>query len=229
MAEPTLVKITEMGELLTPGDGVWMLAIDLNEPLEIDQTKKIAYAKVTPLLRDQMSSQAVITGQTAGDLFYADAADSMARLAKGGVGQVLKMAAGGEEPEWGSPFKAFNYMEQSTSRSTTSTSPVDVAGATLNLVMPSAGRIVAIAGFAMSIQNDVNWGGGAYLYIGAVPGQRTFAFCDRSGATGNWNSSFLINSAEVAAGTHTIKMTHYVENAAVTNYINRVNIVAFGF
>jgi hypothetical protein len=92
-ADPTTV-------ITTPAPGDFILIHDISEPLLAKQVKAITYADLVKLVT-QTAVQALITGQTTGDLFYADTATALARLAKGTAGQTLKMNSGGTLPEWG--------------------------------------------------------------------------------------------------------------------------------
>lgn len=51
-------------------------------------------------LRDNLNETAPALATASGDLFYADAANSLVRLPKGTAGQTLKMNAGATAPEW---------------------------------------------------------------------------------------------------------------------------------
>jgi hypothetical protein len=61
-------------------------------------------------IRDNLLESAAAKVTTAGDTLYATGANTLARLAKGTAGQVLKMNAGATAPEWGSNAPTFAQL-----------------------------------------------------------------------------------------------------------------------
>jgi hypothetical protein len=86
-ADPTTV-------ITTPAPGDFILIHDISEPLLAKQIKAIAYADLVKLVT-QSALQALVTGQAAGDTFYADTTTALARLAKPSVDSVLKNTSAG--------------------------------------------------------------------------------------------------------------------------------------
>ena len=70
--------------------GDYILIYDASEPLDIYKIKVISIQDVLKLTTET-ARQPMVTGQAAGDLFYASAAGVLARLAKGTANQILKM------------------------------------------------------------------------------------------------------------------------------------------
>lgn len=86
--------------LTTPAPTDQVLIWDNSEPLDINKVKVISYQNLVNLAA-QSAIQALVSGQAAGDTFYATSATALARLAKGTAGQVWRMNAGATAPEWG--------------------------------------------------------------------------------------------------------------------------------
>jgi hypothetical protein len=78
--------------------GDYILIYDISEPLDINKIKVISVADFMKLTTET-GRQALVTGQAAGDLFYASAADALARLAKPEADSVLKNTSAGV-PSW---------------------------------------------------------------------------------------------------------------------------------
>lgn len=85
--------------LTTPAPSDLVLIWDNSEPLDINRVKVITFQNLVNLAA-QSALQALVSGQTAGDTFYANSATALARLAKGTAGQVLSMNSGATAPEW---------------------------------------------------------------------------------------------------------------------------------
>jgi hypothetical protein len=93
IAEPnTNLSVTAVGD--------YLLIYDASEPLDIYKIKVVSIQDLIKFTAET-ARQPMVTGQAAGDLFYASAAGVLARLAKGAAGQVLKMNSGANAPEWG--------------------------------------------------------------------------------------------------------------------------------
>lgn len=86
--------------LTNPAPTDLVLLWDRSEPLDINKVKVISYQNLVNLAA-QAAVQALVSGQAAGDMFYASSATALARKAKGTAGQVLKMNSGATAPEWG--------------------------------------------------------------------------------------------------------------------------------
>lgn len=84
--------------LTTPAPSDLVLIWDNSEPLDINRVKVITFQNLVNLAA-QSALQALVSGQTAGDTFYAYSATALARLAKGTAGQSL--IQGTFAPYWG--------------------------------------------------------------------------------------------------------------------------------
>ena len=101
--------IRKFSELIADGDtnlaitavGDYLLIYDVSEPLDVNKVKVVSIQDLMKFTTET-ARQSMVTGQAAGDLFYASAAGVLARLAKGAAGQMLKMNSGATAPEWGS-------------------------------------------------------------------------------------------------------------------------------
>lgn len=94
-------------------------------------------------IRDNFAAGVPDIFQAAGDLAYASAADAAARLPIGANGQVLSIAAG--LPVWGYAAPILGYVEMSSIFNQSSSLWADVPGLSVNITMPAAGKIVALA------------------------------------------------------------------------------------
>jgi len=103
--------IRKFSELIADGDtnlaitavGDYLLIYDVSEPLDVNKVKVVSIQDLMKFTTET-ARQPMVTGQAAGDLFYASAAGVLARLAKGTAGQTLKMNAGATAPEWNNNF-----------------------------------------------------------------------------------------------------------------------------
>lgn len=80
--------------------GDYVLVHDVSEQIDTKKIKVIKYSDLVNLV-SQCAVQALVSGQAAGDLFYAEGESSLAKLAKGAAGQILRMNSGATLPEWG--------------------------------------------------------------------------------------------------------------------------------
>jgi len=108
-------------------------------------------------IRDNFAAGVPDIFQAAGDLVYGSAADAAARLPIGANGQILSIATG--LPAWGYAFPVIGYVEMSSIFNVTAYTYQDVPGLSLNITMPAAGKILAIATGvtrAQGIYDEVN-------------------------------------------------------------------------
>lgn len=95
------LKISELGELTeVPSPNDLAIIVDISEPFDINKTKKIKFSNLVNLV-SQAQAQALVSGQTAGDLIYAGSATSLARKAIGAAASYLRVNAAGNDYEFG--------------------------------------------------------------------------------------------------------------------------------
>ena len=97
----------------------------------------------------QASMQSLLTAQ--GDIIYASAANTPARLAKGTAAQALKMNSGATAPEWAAVTTVtVQRVEKSGDFTTTSTTMVDITGMTVTMPNRSGGKFLLSASISVS-------------------------------------------------------------------------------
>lgn len=79
----------------------------------------------------------------AGNIAYASTISTLAALAKGQAGQVLR--AGASLPIYGSPISCYGTCARQAVINTSSTSFVDISNATVDIVVPCTSTLVAFA------------------------------------------------------------------------------------
>lgn len=113
MAEPILVKISELEELLGTDAADLLVMVDVSEQDTAKKTKKVRMEKIKLTNADQVGDGIISATKmatnvfpytTAGDLAYLLSAGVLTRLAKGTTGQVLRMNADATAPEWANPL-----------------------------------------------------------------------------------------------------------------------------
>lgn len=106
--------------------GDYILIYDASEPLDIYKIKVISIQDVLKLTTET-ARQPMVTGQAAGDLFYASAAGVLARLAKGTANQILKMKSDASIPEWAEIAKNYVRVGRDSSQTLGNGSYVDIS------------------------------------------------------------------------------------------------------
>jgi hypothetical protein len=143
----------------------------------------------------------------AGDVLYATAADTLARLAKGTAGQQLAMNSGATAPEWTSQ----GTLASGTSVNASSTS-VDFTG------LPSGVRLVMIS--YVGISHD---GGSNHLVqIGDSGGIETSGYLGAAG-TSNFTTGFGIPNSAAGDVLHGL-ITLVLQNSSTNTWAASVNI-----
>lgn len=114
-------------------------------------------------LRDNLLETSAAAATTAGDLTYADGANSMARLAKGTAYQALRMNLGVTAPEWGSApaVRAYNNANlainsATDTRLTFNSERYDIG--TCHDTGSNTGRLTAPIAGIYHIFGNVDWG-----------------------------------------------------------------------
>ena len=104
------IAATDTNTTYTAGDGLDLSGTEFSTDLKsngglvIESTElavDLGASSITGTL-DETDGGTGLTGYTAGDVIYASGTDTLAKLAKGSAGQVLKMNSGATAPEWGS-------------------------------------------------------------------------------------------------------------------------------
>ena len=98
---------TQRDAIATPPTGLTIYNTTANE-LQVYHTGAWRAVGINIGVGGAQASDATLTSLSGlslsqGDILYATAADTLARLAKGTAGQVLKMNSGATAPEWGAP------------------------------------------------------------------------------------------------------------------------------
>lgn len=195
--------------LETPASGDYVLIYDVSEPLDINKIKVIAYDDLVNLAA-QSALQALVSGQAAGDMFYASSATALARKAKGTAGQVLRMNSGATAPEWGSSKISGSFTVASLS-SLAETAWTDIAGATVDVTALGISTLMAFASFEV-----VKYIGGSVYFRWMIDGtaQPQSKFEYHVGSISH-PASVIGIKINVPAGTITCKLQYYVsDNAA---------------
>lgn len=150
--------------LVTPASGDIVLIYDVSEPLDVNKIKAITYGNLVNLAA-QSALQALVSGQAAGDMFYASSATALARKAKGKAGQVWTMNAGATAPEWGARIGACCIAKNSGSQTFTS------SGGGGTTIVSLGAEDEDIPGWHSNVTNDSRITvdeNGLYLCIGRV-------------------------------------------------------------
>jgi hypothetical protein len=207
--------------LETPASGDYVLIYDVSEPLDINKIKVIAYDDLVNLAA-QSALQALVTGQEAGDMFYASSATTLARKAKGTAGQVLKMNSGATAPEWGTPKISDSFFVDAA-LSLSQTSWTDIANATVDVTVPGVSTLVTMASFYTTKQTD----GSVYfrwMIDGTAQPESKFEY--HVGSVSHPASVIGIKT-NVPSGARTCKLQYYVSNYTAGFY--RILGIVLGF
>jgi len=219
------IKISEFDELAeAPATGDLFLLTDISEAFDVDKTKKIKFENLVDLAA-QAAAQKIVNAQASGDVFYGASASSIARLALGTQGNVLK--AGASAPEYGGPFQAFKYGTASSGSNTSSSTWTDVSGASISITLPAAGDLLAFAVFTMDSQGNSGGGfGEARLVIDGTGQQEVTVSCVN--AQGYRGVVCAGIKEGVSAGARTVKLqirAYY----STTTYANTIYLFAMEF
>jgi hypothetical protein len=155
--------------LTNPAPTDLFLLWDRSEPLDINKVKVISYQNLVNLAA-QSALQALVSGQAAGDMFYASSATALARVAKGTAGQVLKMNSGATAPEWGNAAGLVDIqIAKSTSGKTYSTATwEDHPGLSVTLTLPKASTVLILADITGNVNTTLT--GYGFFVRGMIDG-----------------------------------------------------------
>jgi hypothetical protein len=148
---------------------------------------------------------------TAGDTLYATAADTLARLAIGTAGQVLKVNSGATAPEWAAPAGGLVFANSTvnTNQSTSSSTFTDLA-TSQSVTLTTGTKALVILTVK---ESNVNLGNKVTTSF-AVSGATTIAANDvtslevlqpRAGEFYTVGSSFYLSSLTAGSNTFTMK------------------------
>lgn len=215
IAEPTTV-------LTNPAVGDYVLIYDASEPLDTKKIKVISYQNLVNLAA-QSAVQSLVASQASGDLFYANGATSIARLAKGAAGQSLRVDSGANAPEWGSPLSGYGSFNVYTISSLTSTSWADITGATVDVNLSGISTLIAFAAFEL-IKDSSGSGWFRWMLDGTAQYESKFEY--HVGAISH-PGAVIGSKINVAAGTRTCKLQYYVSANSIT--FQRINGIVIAF
>ena len=172
--------------------------------IDIGSSAAIAYSKLT--LTNSITGADIALGSDAqGDLMYYDGTN-WARLGAGTSGQFLKTQGAGANPAWESVATVADRVQRTAGDvATTSTTLVDFTGASITLTTGANPVLIGFEGLcfhdsvgqATRFNLDVD---GTDI-LGAVGQDFEVAV-----ASDKYNCSFAVLSADLTAGSHTIKL-----------------------
>ena len=136
-----------------------------------------------------------------GDIAYASAASTLAALAKGDLGQVLR--AGASLPVYGSPLSCYGTFTVKTPSSTSATDWADITDATVDIVVPCTSTLIAMATLQGSEGGD-SADEGFWRWMIDSEGQPETGLGYQ--ATVRFPVSVIALKANIAAGTKTCKL-----------------------
>lgn len=139
----------------------------------------------------------------AGGIAYASTASTLAALAKGKLGQVLR--AGASLPVYGSPLSCYGTFTAKTATSTSTTDWADIINATVDIVVPCTSTLIAMATMQGSEGGD-SADEGFWRWMIDSEGQPETGLGYQ--ATKLFPVSVIALKASVAAGTKTCKLQH---------------------
>jgi hypothetical protein len=159
----------------------------------------------------------------AGDTFYGAAANTLAKLPIGAVGQVLRVNGAGNAPEWGEPSPSALLYADATARSMVGNSSwVDIPGYAANLTLTSTGKVFAMAEVYAVPNGGCSDAGQARLMIGA-----NVVHTLPAGMYG-YLATLFGYAAATASGAQTVKLQHYGANSSHSASFRQLNLMAFG-
>ncbi len=188
-------------------------------------------------IKDNLLETSAATVTTAGDIAYADAANSMgSRLGIGAIGTFL--ASTGSAPVWRVPVEDINYADASTSEALDSTTYTTQAGAgpsyndtTFPTVTATTGTSALVIVSAFSVANDT--AGNSVRIAFSVSGATTTAADDAQGAShesggaADLGPSSAVRIPTLTAGSNTFQMESRVSAGEGTVVRPRILVIPF--
>ena len=212
--------------LETPAVGDIVLIYDVSEPLDVNKVKAITYGNLVNLAA-QSALQALVSGQAAGDMLYADTAASLARLAKGTAGQVLSMNAGATAPEWGGTIKDIDLIDVSPGQTFSNAAWEDITGATLTLTLPTTCTIFILASVTGYVNADL--AGYSFNIRGSIDGNTDADNNYNGSANPKRNEAFpyFWYKTGITAGNKIVKLQ--CQQKTQNLYVTKARLIAFAF
>jgi len=225
---PSTVDATELGYL----DGVTSaIQTQLNAKQAtvsgVDDTE-IGYLNgVTSAIQTQLDAKTEkSTLTTTGDIYYASAANTPARLGIGTASQVLQVNSGANAPEWAtpaSPAPVTANARVNTSQGTNSSTYTDLATAGPAVTLTTGTSVLVIVGAFINSGNNING------YMGyAISGATTTAASDttavhlRKGGSDEVNTtSSYASVVTVTAGSNTFTAKYKSAASTTSTFANR--------
>lgn len=198
-------------------------------PMTFSAGAVLTAAQLNTHLRDNMNETAAATASSAGDLVYADAANSMgSRLAHPGQSRMLVSDAS-NGLAWRQPAEDVNFSGGSASGASSATSYTEawLAGEDLPSVTVTTGTRAIVVVSVYHARNDT--AGSTISISSSVSGATTTAATDNAGAlfeSGNANDNGSLERAKLfvlTAGSNTFQMEAKVSGG--TGTIIRPNIL----
>jgi hypothetical protein len=207
--------------------GDYILIYDTSEPLDINKVKVISIADFLKL-QTETARQPIVTGQAAGDIFYASAAGVLARLAKGTALQGLRMNAAATALEYANiiGIDDIKMVNVATNQTFTNSYYEDITGATVTLTLTRTCTILILA-TCMGYVNGT--GSGEFRYRVSIDGTE-----DSGNILGNGYEStqrnqvvpYIHMATGVAAGSRIAKLQCIEAVAGVDNYVTYAKLIA---
>ncbi len=151
-----------------------------------------------------------------GDIAYASAVDTLARLGLGTAGQVLKVNSGATAPEWGDGkgLLCYGYLSGSIG-SANQTSYTDITNATVDLIVPDTAVLFAVAACTVSMNGYTGTTYLRWVLDGTNQTDISVGFSSTSGGQLFGSNVLLGLKSSVPAGTRTCKLQYYVTSGDV--------------
>jgi len=185
---------------------------------------------VTSAIQTQLDAKtAKSTLTTTGDIYYASAANTPARLGIGTASQVLQVNSGATAPEWATPASASPASAVATTggeQSTTSTSYTDLATTTAVTLTTGTKVLVIVTSYTFSGDND------STIFMDyAVSGATTRAASDSTAfRTQRSNADVRVRASSVSritvtAGSNTFTAKYKTTSGATAYIVDREILV----
>lgn len=219
-----LVKISSLVELTAPAPGDMLVIVDISEPADLDKTKRISKA----VLVGDSIPKSVVTA--AGDILVATGNAAVGKLAKSTDGQVLTMVTGA--PAWATSkgLHAIGMVSASPNQDTTSTSLVDVTGATVTLALTVPCTIILLA----LVQGYVAQSAEGFIFkvYGMIDGTSDAGVTSGNGsATTQRNEAlpYMYMKTGVPVGNRIVKLQVKDVTGGTHNHVETARIIALAF
>lgn len=223
------VPISGLDELAEfPSADDWAVIVDISEPFDIDKTKKIKISNLVNLAA-QAAVQALVSGQAAGDIFYASSGTALARLAKGAAKQALVMNAGATAPEWASAKGLHDIqIAHSTGEKSYASSWEDHPGLSVTLTLTAPSTVVMFA--VVTGYVNTTSAGYAIRLRGVIDGTADSADAQYNGSANpvrNEALPYIWYRTGIAAGSRIVKLQ--CQGGSPASYITNGRIIALAF